>query len=156
MISLEGLSKAYETPAGAFTALHDLNLEIGAGQLRSKVVKITQPGGKFEVKTPNAVIGVVGTDFYVEYANGHTRVICYTGEVWVNPSSGAQVQSQSLGERRFRRTGFHRCDLFVQLLRPARPIIRVRGSSPVIQPASASEGRMRVVLAHAGAFLARS
>ncbi len=78
-------------------ASQQTSLEIGAGQLRSKVVKITQPGGKFEVKTPNAVIGVVGTDFYVEYANGHTTVICYTGEVWVNPQSGAHVQAQSQG-----------------------------------------------------------
>jgi hypothetical protein len=78
-------------------ASQQTSLEIGAGQLRSKVVKITQPGGKFEVKTPNAVIGVVGTDFYVEYAGGKTTVICYTGEVWVNPQSGAHVQSQSQG-----------------------------------------------------------
>jgi FecR protein len=78
-------------------ASQQTSLEIGAGQLRSKVVKITQPGGKFEVKTPNAVIGVVGTDFYVEFANGQTRVICYTGEVWVNPNSGAHVQTQSQG-----------------------------------------------------------
>ena len=73
------------------------SLEIGAGQLRSKVVKITQPGGRFQVKTPNAVIGVVGTDFYVEYAGGNTRVICYTGEVWVSPSSGAVAQGQGAG-----------------------------------------------------------
>ena len=78
-------------------ASQQTSLEIGAGQLRSKVVKITQQGGKFEVKTPNAVIGVVGTDFYVEYIGGHTRVICYTGEVWVNPNSGALVQGQSPG-----------------------------------------------------------
>ena len=73
------------------------SLEIGAGQLRSKVVKITQPGGKFQVKTPNAVIGVVGTDFYVEFAGGNTRVICYTGEVWVSPASGALAAGQAAG-----------------------------------------------------------
>jgi hypothetical protein len=78
-------------------ASQQTSLEIGAGQLRSKVVKITQPGGKFQVKTPNAVIGVVGTDFYVEYSGGNTRVICYTGEVWVNPQSGAQAGGQSSG-----------------------------------------------------------
>jgi hypothetical protein len=78
-------------------ASQQTSLEIGAGQLRSKVVKITQPGGKFQVKTPNAVIGVVGTDCYVEFAGGNTRVICYTGEVWVSPSSGAQAVGQSAG-----------------------------------------------------------
>ncbi len=78
-------------------ASQQTSLEIGAGQLRSKVVKITQPGGKFQVKTPNAVIGVVGTDFYVEFSGGNTRVICYTGEVWVSPMSGAQAAGQAAG-----------------------------------------------------------
>jgi hypothetical protein len=78
-------------------ASQQTSLEIGAGQLRSKVVKITQPGGKFQVKTPNAVIGVVGTDFYVEFEGGNTRVICYTGEVWVSPMSGAQAMGQGSG-----------------------------------------------------------
>jgi len=78
-------------------ASQQTSLEIGAGQLRSKVVKITQPGGKFQVKTPNAVIGVVGTDFFVEYSGGNTRVICYTGEVWVSPSNGAVTQGQGSG-----------------------------------------------------------
>jgi hypothetical protein len=78
-------------------ASQQTSLEIGAGQLRSKVVKITQPGGKFQVKTPNAVIGVVGTDFYVDYSGGNTRVICYTGEVWVSPLGGAQAMGQSAG-----------------------------------------------------------
>ena len=78
-------------------ASQQTSLEIGAGQLRSKVVKITQPGGKFQVKTPNAVIGVVGTDFYVEFSGGNTRVICYTGEVWVSPSSGATALGQGSG-----------------------------------------------------------
>ena len=79
------------------TASQQTSLEIGAGQLRSKVVKITQPGGKFQVKTPNAVIGVVGTDFYVEFSGGNTRVICYTGEVWVSPVSGAAAVGQAAG-----------------------------------------------------------
>ena len=46
-------------------ASQQTSLEIGYGKMRDKVVKITQPNGKFEVKTPNAVIGVIGTDFYV-------------------------------------------------------------------------------------------
>src|SRR6266446_7051525 len=31
--------------------------------------KITKPDGKFEVKTPAGVAGVVGTDFYVAFDN---------------------------------------------------------------------------------------
>jgi hypothetical protein len=71
------------------------SLEIGYGKLRSRVVKITQPGGKFEVKTPNAVIGVIGTDFYVAYENDLTTVICYTGQVTVLTQAGAKVVKQS-------------------------------------------------------------
>ena len=66
-------------------ASQQTSLEMNAGRLRSKVVKITQPNGKFEVHTPNAVIGVIGTDFYVEYGNNKTTVICYTGVVTVTP-----------------------------------------------------------------------
>src|SRR5882672_12081537 len=48
-------------------ASQQTSLEMDFGKVRSKVVKITQPNGKFEIKTPNAVIGVVGTDFFVGY-----------------------------------------------------------------------------------------
>src|ERR1022692_1255122 len=64
-------------------------LEMNYGKLRNQVVKITQPGGKYEVKTPNAVIGVIGTDFYVGYDNNQTTVICYKGQLLVTPTSGA-------------------------------------------------------------------
>ncbi len=69
---------------------HDPNsqqtqLELNYGKLRSRVVAITKPGGKFEVKTPNAVAGVVGTDFTIEYdpSTGVTNVIVYSGTVIV-------------------------------------------------------------------------
>ncbi len=41
------------------------SIEMNYGKLRNQVVKITKPDGKYEVKTPNAVIGVIGTDFYI-------------------------------------------------------------------------------------------
>ncbi len=59
------------------------SIELKYGELRNQVTKITQPGGKYEVKTANAVIGVIGTDFYVGYANHRTTVICYEGQVTV-------------------------------------------------------------------------
>jgi hypothetical protein len=65
------------------------------GKLRSQVVKITQPNGKFEVKTPNAVVGVIGTDFYVGYENELTTVICYVGTVSVTPMGSAKVVRKS-------------------------------------------------------------
>ena len=70
-------------------------LEMDFGKVRSKVVKVTQPNGKFEMKTPNAVIGVIGTDFYVSYEAKRTTVVCYTGKVWVTPIGDAKVVKNS-------------------------------------------------------------
>jgi len=67
------------------------SIEVNYGKLRNQVVKITKPNGKYEVRTPNAVIGVVGTDFLVSFLNGRTTVICYVGTVTVTPAGGAKV-----------------------------------------------------------------
>src|ERR1039458_10278216 len=64
-------------------------------RLRSQVVKITQPDGKYEVRTPNAVIGVIGTDFYVGYENDLTTVVCYVGKVSVTALGSAKVVRKS-------------------------------------------------------------
>src|SRR2546427_4276548 len=45
-------------------------LELTYGKLRTQAQKIAKPDGKFEVRTPAGVAGVVGTDFFFEYANG--------------------------------------------------------------------------------------
>ncbi len=66
-------------------------IELNYGKLRSEVTKITQPQGKYQVKTANAVIGVIGTDFYVGYAKGRTTVICYEGTVSVTPIGDTKV-----------------------------------------------------------------
>jgi hypothetical protein len=70
-------------------ASQQTSLELNFGKVRSEVVKVTKPSGKFEIKTPNAVIGVIGTKFYVAYGNNKTTVICYTGVVTVTPLAGA-------------------------------------------------------------------
>ena len=70
-------------------------LEMDFGKVRSQVVKITKPGGKFEVKTPNAVIGVIGTDFYVGFESNRTTVICYSGQVLVTPLGNATATNNS-------------------------------------------------------------
>jgi hypothetical protein len=72
-------------------ASQQTSIEMNYGKLRNQVVKITRPGGKYEVKTPNTVIGVIGTDFYVAYADQQTTVICYVGTVTVTPAAGAKV-----------------------------------------------------------------
>ncbi len=80
---------------------HDPNaqqtrVEVEYGKLRNRVVAITKPGGKYEVRTPNAVAGVVGTDFMV-FFNPETRVttvVVYSGSVVVTglgAAAGRQV-----------------------------------------------------------------
>jgi len=73
------------------------SMYLGYGKLRSQVVKITKPDGKFEVRTPNAVIGVIGTDVFVGYdiENGITTVICYTGKCAVTAVGTAKVMRKS-------------------------------------------------------------
>ena len=60
-------------------------VQLNVGRLRSRVVSITKPGGKFEVQTPVALANVIGTDFYTEYvpASNTFRLICYSGTVQV-------------------------------------------------------------------------
>ena len=71
------------------------SMDMSYGKLRSQVVRITKPDGKFEVKTPNAVIGVIGTDVYVGYENGLTTVVCYVGKVSVTAVGTAKVVRKS-------------------------------------------------------------
>jgi ferric-dicitrate binding protein FerR (iron transport regulator) len=77
------------------SASQQTSLEMDFGKIRSQVVKINKPGGKFEMKTPNAVIGVIGTDFYVGFESNTTTVICYKGKVSVTPTNGAHAGNNS-------------------------------------------------------------
>ena len=61
------------------------SLELTYGKVRNQVTNITKDGGKYELKTPNAVIGVIGTDFLAEFKGNKTTVICYKGKVRVTP-----------------------------------------------------------------------
>ena len=58
-------------------------LELAYGKLRSQAQKITKPDGKFEVRTPAGVAGVVGTDFYVGFdqSTGTMNLIVFEGIV---------------------------------------------------------------------------
>jgi hypothetical protein len=66
-------------------------LELTYGKLRTQAQKIAKPDGKFEVRTPAGVAGVVGTDFFVEYANSTMNVIVFEGLVKVCNLAGACV-----------------------------------------------------------------
>jgi len=57
-------------------ATQQTQLELTYGRIRAKAVHIVQPGGSFKVRTPVAVIGVVGTKFNVATTDDMTEVIC--------------------------------------------------------------------------------
>src|SRR6266852_1310911 len=66
-------------------------LELTYGKLRTQAQKIAKPDGKFEVRTPAGVAGVVGTDFFVEYVNSTMNVIAFEGLVKVCNLAGVCV-----------------------------------------------------------------
>jgi ferric-dicitrate binding protein FerR (iron transport regulator) len=67
------------------SASQQTSLELDYGKVRNQVTNITKSGGKYELKTPNAVIGVIGTDFVTLYRNNKTTVWCLKGRVRVTP-----------------------------------------------------------------------
>jgi hypothetical protein len=68
-------------------------LELTYGKIRSQAQKITKPDGKFEVRTPAGVAGVVGTDFFTGFDNstGTMNVIVFEGIVKVCNLAGVCV-----------------------------------------------------------------
>jgi hypothetical protein len=63
------------------------SVELNFGKLRAQVAKITRAGGRFEVRTPTAVAGVIGTDFGVDASDPDvTRFICISGSVQLSSS----------------------------------------------------------------------
>lgn len=63
------------------------------GKLRTQAQKIAKPDGKFEVRTPAGVAGVVGTDFFLGYDNTTQvmNVIVFEGFVKVCNLAGVCV-----------------------------------------------------------------
>jgi ferric-dicitrate binding protein FerR (iron transport regulator) len=70
-------------------------LELTYGKLRTQAQKIAKPDGKFEVRTPAGVAGVVGTDFFMEYANNQMNVIVFEGQVKVCNLAGVCVVAKA-------------------------------------------------------------
>lgn len=67
-------------------------LELAYGKLRTQAQKISKPDGKFEVRTPAGVAGVVGTDWFTGFENGTMNVIVFEGVVKVCNLAGACVE----------------------------------------------------------------
>ena len=66
------------------------NLTLTFGQMRART-KLSKSGASFEVRTNTAVIGVIGTDFWVDAQPTLTRVIVFEGAVRVTSLAGAAV-----------------------------------------------------------------
>ena len=66
------------------------NLTLTFGQMRART-KLSKSGASFEVRTNTAVIGVIGTDFWVDAQPTSTRVIVFEGAVRVTSLAGAAV-----------------------------------------------------------------
>ncbi|MGH9773675.1 MAG: FecR family protein [Candidatus Acidiferrales bacterium] len=62
-------------------AAQQTDIDLTYGQVRAKVVKLTKPGSSFKIRTPTAVAGVVGTDFYIGFDNFTTQLYVYEGAV---------------------------------------------------------------------------
>ncbi len=86
-VGSESSMKVVKHDAGA----QQTELELTYGKLRTQAQKIAKPDGKFEVRTPAGVAGVVGTDFFVEYANNTMNVIAFEGMVKVCNLAGVCV-----------------------------------------------------------------
>jgi len=59
------------------------SIEVGYGRVRAEVTPITKQGGSFEIKTPTAVAGVIGTTFGIDSSIGTTTFLCVSGTVMV-------------------------------------------------------------------------
>lgn len=58
-------------------------IELNFGRMRVQAVRLSRSGASFQVKTPTAVIGVVGTDFIVNVTETGTEVFVIEGAVVV-------------------------------------------------------------------------
>lgn len=88
-VGSESSMKVVKHDAGA----QQTELELTYGKLRTQAQKIAKPDGKFEVRTPAGVAGVVGTDFFVAFDNttGTMNVIAFEGLVKVCNLAGVCV-----------------------------------------------------------------
>lgn len=70
-------------------------LELKFGQVRAEVKERTQPGGRFTIRTDTAVVGVIGTHFYVS-SSSPTVVINFDGKVAVKNADASVAGEEEL------------------------------------------------------------
>jgi hypothetical protein len=72
-------------------------IELTYGKMRSQVVKLVAPGSSFEVRTPTAVAGVIGTDFILDVSSTSTKLYVLEGTVTLTPIvAGAAAANQAV------------------------------------------------------------
>jgi len=64
-------------------ATEQTELQLKFGKVRAEVKERTQAGGRFEVRTDTAVIGVIGTHLFIDGASALSTVINFDGKVKV-------------------------------------------------------------------------
>ena len=63
------------------------SLQMAYGRVRAQVASITRDGGSFELRTPTAVAGVIGTDFGVDSSvSGGDTFVCIAGATQISNS----------------------------------------------------------------------
>lgn len=62
------------------------SFNLKAGQVYTRVKNQLAPGAKYEIRTPTAVMGVRGTQFFVSLSNGVAEVVTLEGQVVVTVS----------------------------------------------------------------------
>ncbi|MCI1693105.1 FecR family protein [Aneurinibacillus aneurinilyticus] len=75
------------------------NLSLLGGSVMVKVKKKLTGDSRFEIKTPTAIMGVMGTQFIVEYREGNSFVGVIEGTVAVSKPDGAQGPSVHANEQ---------------------------------------------------------
>jgi hypothetical protein len=103
-------------------ATQQTQLELTYGRMRAKAVRIVQPHGSFEVRTPIAVTGVAGTGFYITTTDDLTFVLCTENAVRVR-----NIDDRIVGE----------------VMLHAGEFTLVRRGMPPTAPASASAEQLR-------------
>ncbi len=66
-------------------------LDLAVGRMRGKVMKLTRPSAKFEIRTPAGAAGLVGTDFYLLATPDFTELIVFEGAVSFTNLAGNQA-----------------------------------------------------------------
>ena len=82
------------------------SLDLIVGRMRGVVAKVTKPGGKFEIRTPVGVAGLVGTDFSLLVTNDYVELMVFEGAVAMTLFSNGRVVTVTAGMKvRFPRNG---------------------------------------------------